>query len=50
MRKDSSQQESLANRTLFNMELGMLVRGGTMQSRVEQQFGCLLQSGRLKQV
>lgn len=34
----------------INMELGMLVRGGTMPSRVEQQFERLIQSGQLKQV
>ena len=34
----------------INMELGMLVRGGTMPSRVEQQFDRLIQSGQLKQV
>jgi phosphatidylserine/phosphatidylglycerophosphate/cardiolipin synthase-like enzyme len=34
----------------INMELGMLVRGGSMPSRVEQQFERLIQSGQLKQV
>jgi len=34
----------------INMELGMLVRGGTMPSRVEQQFDRLIQNGQLKQV
>ena len=34
----------------INMELGILVRGGTMPSRVEQQFERLIQSGQLKQV
>ena len=34
----------------INMELGMLVRGGTIPSRVEQQFERLIQSGQLKQV
>jgi phosphatidylserine/phosphatidylglycerophosphate/cardiolipin synthase-like enzyme len=34
----------------INMELGMLVRGGTMPGRVEQQFERLIQSGELKQV
>jgi cardiolipin synthase A/B len=34
----------------INMELGMLVRGGMMPSRVEQQFERLIQSGQLKQV
>lgn len=34
----------------INMELGMLVRGGTIPSRVEQQFDRLVQSGQLKQV
>ena len=34
----------------INMELGMLVRGGTMPSRVEQQFERLIQSGQLKEV
>lgn len=33
-----------------NMELGMLVRGGSMPNRVEQQFDRLIQSGQLKQV
>jgi hypothetical protein len=32
------------------MELGMLVRGGTMPKRVEQQFDRLIQSGQLKLV
>ena len=34
----------------INMELGMLVRGGTIPRRVEQQFERLIQSGQLKQV
>jgi phosphatidylserine/phosphatidylglycerophosphate/cardiolipin synthase-like enzyme len=34
----------------INMELGMLVRGGTMPRRVEEQFERLIQSGQLKQV
>lgn len=34
----------------INMELGMLVRGGMMPNRVEQQFERLIQSGQLKQV
>jgi phosphatidylserine/phosphatidylglycerophosphate/cardiolipin synthase-like enzyme len=34
----------------INMELGMLVRGGTMPRRVEQQFERLIKSGELKQV
>jgi phosphatidylserine/phosphatidylglycerophosphate/cardiolipin synthase-like enzyme len=34
----------------INMELGMLVRGGTMPSRVEQQFDQLIHSGQLKRV
>jgi phosphatidylserine/phosphatidylglycerophosphate/cardiolipin synthase-like enzyme len=34
----------------INMELGILVRGGTMPRRVEQQFQRLIQSGQLKQV
>lgn len=34
----------------INMELGMLVRGGTMPRRVEQQFARLIQSGQLKAV
>lgn len=34
----------------INMELGMLVRGGTMPGRVEQQFQRLIQNGQLKQV
>lgn len=34
----------------INMELGMLVRGGTMPKRVEEQFEKLIQSGQLKQV
>lgn len=34
----------------INMELGMLIRGGTIPSRVEQQFERLIQSGQLKQV
>jgi hypothetical protein len=32
------------------MELKMIVRGGTMPGRVEQQFERLIQSGQLKQV
>ena len=32
----------------INMELGILVRGGTMPSRVERQFERLIQSGQLK--
>jgi cardiolipin synthase A/B len=34
----------------INMELGILVRGGTIPSRVEQQFEQLIRSGQLKQV
>jgi len=34
----------------INMELGMLVRGGSMPSRVEQQFDRLIQNGQLKPV
>jgi phosphatidylserine/phosphatidylglycerophosphate/cardiolipin synthase-like enzyme len=34
----------------INMELGMLVRGGTMPKRVEQQFDRLIQNGQLMQV
>ena len=34
----------------INMELGMLVRGGTMPSRVAQQFELLITSGQLRQV
>lgn len=34
----------------INMELGMLVRSGTMPSRVEQQFERLIQGGQLRQV
>ena len=34
----------------INMELGVLVRGGTMLKRVEQQFDSLIRSGELKQV
>lgn len=34
----------------INMELGMLVRGGMMPGRVEQQFERLIVSGQLKQV
>jgi phosphatidylserine/phosphatidylglycerophosphate/cardiolipin synthase-like enzyme len=34
----------------INMELGILVRGGTIPKRVEQQFEGLIQSGQLKQV
>lgn len=33
-----------------NMELGMLVRGGVMPSRVEQQFERLIQGGQLQRV
>ena len=33
-----------------NMELGMLVRGGSMPSRVEQQFERLIQTGQLQEV
>jgi phosphatidylserine/phosphatidylglycerophosphate/cardiolipin synthase-like enzyme len=33
-----------------NMELGMLVRGGTMPGRVEEQFRRLIQDGQLRQV
>jgi phosphatidylserine/phosphatidylglycerophosphate/cardiolipin synthase-like enzyme len=33
-----------------NMELGMLVRGGTMPGRVEEQFRRLIQDGVLKAV
>lgn len=32
----------------INMELGMLIRGGAMPRRVEQQFDGLIQSGQLK--
>ena len=35
---------------MINMELGMLVRGGTIPSRVEQQFDRLIQSAQLKEV
>jgi phosphatidylserine/phosphatidylglycerophosphate/cardiolipin synthase-like enzyme len=34
----------------INMELGILVRGGTMPKRVEQQFDELIESGQLVQV
>lgn len=34
----------------INMEMGMLVRGGTIPKRVEQQFDRLIQNGQLKQV
>jgi len=34
----------------INMELGMLVRGGTMPGRVEKQFGRLIQMNTLEQV
>jgi len=34
----------------INMELGMLVRGGTMPERVEKQFERLIQSGTLERV
>lgn len=34
----------------INMELGMLVRGGTMPQRVEQQFEQLIKKGQLKPV
>jgi phosphatidylserine/phosphatidylglycerophosphate/cardiolipin synthase-like enzyme len=34
----------------INMELGMLVRGGTMPISVEQQFDRLIESGHLKHV
>lgn len=34
----------------INMELGMLVRGGTMPKRVEQQFKRLTESGQLKRI
>ena len=34
----------------INMELGMLVRGGTMPGRVEKQFEQLIKSGQLQQV
>jgi phosphatidylserine/phosphatidylglycerophosphate/cardiolipin synthase-like enzyme len=34
----------------INMELGMLVRGGTMPSRVEQHFARLIGSGQLKRL
>lgn len=34
----------------INMELGMLVRSGTMPKRVEQQFEKLIQKGQLRQV
>jgi hypothetical protein len=32
------------------MELGMLIRGGTMPARVEQQFEGLVQQGELRAV
>jgi phosphatidylserine/phosphatidylglycerophosphate/cardiolipin synthase-like enzyme len=34
----------------INMELGMLIRGGTMPNRVEQQFHQLIQNGQLKRL
>ncbi len=34
----------------INMELGMLVRGGSLPSQVEKQFDCLIQIGQLKRV
>ena len=34
----------------INMELGMLVRGGTMPRRVEQQFDQLVHDGHLKEI
>jgi len=34
----------------INMELGMLVRGGTMPRRVEQQFEQLIEQGQLIRV
>jgi len=34
----------------INMELGMLVRGGSMPSRVERQFDQLAHDGHLKQI
>ena len=34
----------------INMELGTLVRGGTMPGRVEKQFERLIQDGQLKRV
>jgi phosphatidylserine/phosphatidylglycerophosphate/cardiolipin synthase-like enzyme len=34
----------------INMELGMLVRGGTMAGRVEQHFDQLVNDGHLKEV
>ncbi len=34
----------------INMELGMLLRGGTIPVRVEQQFERLIQAEQLKQV
>jgi len=34
----------------INMELGILVRGGTMPMRVEQQFEELIHSGQLRAV
>jgi hypothetical protein len=34
----------------INMELGILVRGGMMPGRVEEQFERLIQCGQLKQV
>jgi phosphatidylserine/phosphatidylglycerophosphate/cardiolipin synthase-like enzyme len=33
-----------------NMELGMMVRGGTMPGRVEEQFRRLIQDGQLRPV
>ena len=45
---------SSANLTLqaftINMELGMLVRGGTMPTLAEQQFERLIRNGQLKRV
>jgi phosphatidylserine/phosphatidylglycerophosphate/cardiolipin synthase-like enzyme len=34
----------------INMELGMLIRGGTMPSQVEQQFEYLIRNGQLRSV
>lgn len=34
----------------INMELGLLVRGGTIPGRVERQFGSLIQGGQLRPV
>lgn len=34
----------------INMELGMLVRGGLMPKRVEQQFDQLILSGNLRRI